>query len=255
MRWPCLCLVLLLVGCSRPRTIVNGELVSFTTTQGIGQGRLYVPDTNRGARPALLVLHGDHGLTEAIEAHARRLAQGQGYIVLAVDLYRGEKIDSLLDAHIMDRGLPEERVKADLQGAVDFLKKRPDVRPDALGIIGWDMGGGYALDAARADSRLKAVVICYGRLTTEAELLKSLNASVLALMAGRDEGNPASTREAFREAMTQAGKTLAGLHVFETSDHGFMNPLPDARPGPDDEANREQAWKLIEEFFARELQP
>jgi carboxymethylenebutenolidase len=226
--------------------------VSFLTNQGAGQGWFWSDEGGEWWKcPGVVVIHGDHGLTPRIREHARTLHDLR-YHVLAVDLYRGEKVDSLLDAHIMDRGLPEERVKADLKGAVDYLLSRPGVKKDAIGVIGWDMGGGYALDAALADPRIRACVTCYGRLTTDAAALGKMNASVLAIMAGKDEGNPPDTLAAFRKAMAKAGKKLT-LEVFQECDHGFMNPVAGAKPTPADEKACEAAWKRIEAFLAAEL--
>jgi carboxymethylenebutenolidase len=213
------------------------------------RGKMYLP--KKSPSPAVVVLHGDHGPTPRIDEHARRLRDA-GYVVLAVDLYRGEKVDNLLDAHIMDRGLPEDRVKSDLRAAVDLLSSEKEVNKDAIGIIGWDMGGGYALDAARADPRLKAVVTCYGRLTTDPALLKSMDAAVLALMAGKDEGNGPETREAFRDAMKTAGKRLT-LHVFDGCDHGFMNPPPKVELNTAEVKANEDAWQRITQFLTAEL--
>jgi carboxymethylenebutenolidase len=224
--------------------------VSLPTTQGAGHARLWV-EAGRIARPAIVVLHGDHGLTDMIEVYAKKLHDA-GYVILALDLYRGEKADTILDAHIMDRGLSEERVKADLKGAVDYLASLKEVKKDALGIIGWDMGGGYALDAAIADPRLRAVVTCYGRVTTDAAQLAQMKASVLVIMAGKDEGNPPTTRQTFSEAMKKAGKQLT-LEVFDKCDHGFMNPVASAKPTKDDKEALVEAWRHIETFFAARL--
>jgi carboxymethylenebutenolidase len=250
MRPPALLLALALAGCAARVQPPAEQRVTFPTVEGTGQGKLWAPAAP-GPHAAVVVLHGDHGLTERIERHAQRLRDA-GYVVFAVDLYRGEKIGSLLDAHIMDRGLPEERARADLKGAVDHLVARPDVRKDAVGVIGWDMGGGYALDAALADPRLRAVATCYGRLTTDPALLAKLNGPVLAVMAGKDEGNPPEARDAFREAMRKAGKKLT-LEVFQECDHGFMNPAGESKPAAADERAAEEAWKRIEAFFAAEL--
>src|SRR5207244_2629902 len=138
-----------------------------------------------GPFPAVIIVHGDYGLGEQEKQLVRRLA-GQGYVALAVDLYRGTVVTELLDAHILDRGLPEAQAFGDLRAAVDYLIGRADVRREAVGVFGWDMGGGYALDAARRDSRLRAVVTCYGRLTTDPALLSGLNASVFGVFAGKD---------------------------------------------------------------------
>jgi carboxymethylenebutenolidase len=159
------------------------------------------------------------------------------------------------DADLADlfRGLPEDRAQADLKAAVDYLTGRGDVRADAVGIIGWDVGGGFALDAARHDPRLKAVVVCYGRLTTDPALLEPLHASVLGIFAGKDEGIPPETREQFRAAMEKAGKRLAGLHVYPDRRHGFMDPSSAARPDAADALATADAWKKIEAYLAAEL--
>lgn len=259
MRGLCSALVgalLLSAGCrpAPPRAVPVDEHawqpVALVGPEGTGQGRLYAAGGVR--RPALVVVHGDFGLTEPIDANARRLAS-LGYVVLALDLYRGEKVGTLLEAHILDRGLPEERVKADLRAAVDHLAGLPEVDAEAIGIVGFDMGGGYALDTAVRDRRLRAVVTCYGRLTTDAALLKPMRAAVLCLCAGKDEGNPPETREAFQAAMRAAGKRLDGPHVFAAADHGFLNPPPEPGEAPPDRAAVAEAWRRIERFLAAEL--
>ncbi len=201
---------------------------------------------------ALVIVHEDHGLTPWVRQQAQELAS-RGYVALAVDLYRGETADNVLDAHIMDRGLPEDRVLRDLRAAVDYLASRDDVKADAIGIIGWDSGGGYALDAAIADSRLRTAVICYGRLTTDPARLAPLHASILGIFAGKDEGISAGTIERFRAAMQKAGKRLAGVHVFPDSPHGFMNP--ENRPDGNGEREAQEAWFHIYDHLKQELSP
>jgi carboxymethylenebutenolidase len=202
-------------------------------------------------RPGLLLIHEDHGLTDWELAQARKLVQ-EGYVVFAVDLYGGQKVDSAMDAHIMERGLPQDRVLSTLKTAVDYLARVPNVHADRLGVIGWDIGGGYALDAARNDSRLKACVICYGRVVTDPALLAPLQAAVLGIFAGNDEGISHETLAAFKKALLQAGKNGA-VKVFVNSNHGFMNPAsPEAGGVMDPQANQ-AAWEAILTFLAAEL--
>ncbi|MFO0877084.1 MAG: dienelactone hydrolase family protein [Gemmataceae bacterium] len=249
MRYSPLLLVLVLVGC-RETPPPDGALIRFPTTQGEGQGRWFVPRKETAAPATVILLHGDHGWTDVMDRHARRLAS-QGYRVFGMDLYRGEKIDTLLDAHIMDRGLPEDRVKTDLRGAVDWVLKQKGASPERIAILGWDMGGGYALDAAIADPRIAAVITCYGRLTTDPALLGKMKASVLAIMAARDEGNPPETLAAFSNAMKEAGRSLEGPVLFEV-DHGFMNP-PGREPTKEEADAAEKAWSRIEQFLGERL--
>ena len=250
---PVLC-VPLLAGCTRPE---SGPAAPAAQDVSYPAGRDTVPavlhrPAGAGPFPALVVLHGDFGLTDGVREQARRLSE-MGYVTLAPDLYRGERPRELLDAHIMDRGVPEDRVQADLRAAVDYLAARPDVRKEALGVIGWDSGGGYALDAAIHDPRLKAVVVCYGRLTTDPELLAPLKASVLGLFAGKDEGITPEIIESFRRAMTKAGKRVADLHVYPDCRPGFMNPRPTPNdvPGPPEAVA--DAWSRVEAFLKAEL--
>jgi carboxymethylenebutenolidase len=252
---PALCLTLL-AGCARPAASPDtpapaAEDVSYAAGRDTVRAVLHRP-AGAGPFPALVVLHGDFGLTDGVQEQARRLA-AMGYVTLAPDLYRGERPKELLDAHIMDRGVPEDRVQADLKAAVDYLTARPDVRRDALGVIGWDSGGGYALDAAIHDPRLKAVVVCYGRLTTDPELLAPLKASVLGLFAGKDEGITPEIIESFRRAMTKAGKRVADLHVHPDCGPGFMSPRPSPTdvPGPPEAVA--DAWSRVEAYLEAEL--
>src|SRR5258708_8257886 len=127
-----LCL-LLLCGCSGQSEksanleASSEETVAYPAGKEKVRGLLCRP-AGKGPFPAVIMVHGDFGLTKWVKDQARRLA-GRGYLALAVDLYRGAKLpDSVMDAHILDRALPEERVQGDLKAAVDYLRGRPDVR-------------------------------------------------------------------------------------------------------------------------------
>jgi carboxymethylenebutenolidase len=252
MRSLLLCLFLVLAGCGpvgqRAPAI---ETVTYRTGGETVCGFLCRP-ADKGPFPAVVVVHGDFGLTDGVKETARRLAM-EGYVTLAVDLYRGQVVTDLLDAHIMDRGLSENRVQTDLQSAVDYLAERADVRNDALGIVGWETGGGYALDAAVGDPRLRAVVTCCGRLTTDPALLAPLNASVLGLFAGKDEGITPRTIAQFRAAMETAGKRSAGIHLYPACEHGFMDTSALQPTGAETDQAQADAWMKIRNYLADEL--
>src|SRR5438309_8218947 len=67
-----------------------------------------------GPFPAIVVVHGDFGPTAWVKKEAERLA-GKGFAALAIDLYRGELPKDIEEAHILERGLPEQRVQTDLR--------------------------------------------------------------------------------------------------------------------------------------------
>jgi carboxymethylenebutenolidase len=204
-----------------------------------------------GPFPAVVMLHGDFGLTVWVKQQARRLA-GKGYLVLAVDLYDGELPKTIEDAHILERGMEERRVLAHVRSAVDHLSASAAVRKEAIGVMGWDCGGGFALDAAMVDRRLKTVVLCYGRLTTDPKRLALLQGPVLALFGGKDEGIPPATIEQFQKAMKQAGKT-AQVHVYPQCGNSFMDPDSPYFEGKADRAAISDGWMRIEKHLAAVL--
>ena len=64
------------------------------------------------------------GLNEWVKQQASKLSD-QGYVELAVDLYRGKVADNPELAHELMRGLPEDRAKRDLHAALNFSKRSP----------------------------------------------------------------------------------------------------------------------------------
>ena len=103
------------------------------------------------------------------------------------------------------------------------------------------------------DRRLRAAVVCYGRLTTDPDLLAPLRASVLGIFAGKDEGFPPETIRQFQTAMEKAGKRLAGVHVYPACGPNFMDPASPVHAGLTSPAARADAWQKIETFLAGEL--
>ena len=230
---------------------ITSETISLRSGKDTVKGFLYRPE-GKGPFPAILILHGDFGPTEWIKKQAQRLA-GKGYLTLAIDLYRGEMPKDVEEAHILERALPEERVLRDLKAAIDHLAASPLVQKDRIGILGWDMGGGHALEAAARDRRLRALVICYGRLITDPARLAGLEAPVLGIFAGKDEGITPDTLKRFRAAMAKAGKRVAGLHVYPDCEGGFLDPSSPYLSAPPPAREVADAWRKIEDYLAQEL--
>lgn len=242
------CWLILLAGCARPTAAppaLASDEVALRFDDEKAMAYVWRP-TAPGPYPALILLHGDKGLTDGVKEQARQLA-ADGYVTMAVDLYRGKIVHDVLDAHIMERGLSEDQVQLVMRAAVNDLASRENVRADRIGILGWDMGGGHALDTALHDERIQAVVVLYGRVPTEPTTLKPLHASVLAIFAGQDEGLTPEIRERFQKAMQGAGKRLAGLHIYARSPHGFLDP--EAKPT----AEAVDAWTRIKQYLRQEL--
>jgi carboxymethylenebutenolidase len=206
------------------------------------------PEGN-GPFPAIVVIQEWWGLTDWIKDNAKRLA-AQGYVCLAPDLYRGKVAETPQLAGQLARGLPQDRALRDLKASVDALSDKGNVQKDKIGSIGWCMGGGFSLQLALHDSRVKACGICYGRLVTQADMLKPLEATVLGIFGEEDRGIPPAMVHKFEDAMKEAGKQIYAVKIYQAG-HGFMRP-GEMNPAYRQEAAKD-AWKQIDAFFAKTL--
>jgi carboxymethylenebutenolidase len=135
------------------------------------------------APAALLLIHDDWGVTPAVLDEACRLAAA-GYLVVAVDLYRGRVAADAKEAAAMAHELSRESVMHDLRASIAFIRQQTNVRPNHIGVVGWSSGGAYALRLAAIEPGVSAVVT-RGSAPDPAQL-KGVKASVLALPNARD---------------------------------------------------------------------
>jgi len=211
------------------------------------QGVLYAPE-GKGPFPGIVVIHEWWGLNDWVKEQALKLSD-QGYVALAIDLYRGKVATTPDEAHELMRGVPEDRAARDLRAAVEFLKSQSNVKKDRIASIGWCMGGGYSLDVALQEPTLRAAVINYGRLASDSESLKKINASILGLFGGQDRGIPPADVKKFEQSLKQMGKKVEVV-IYPDAGHAFENPNNRDGYRPDDDAD---AWKRTVNFLADTL--
>lgn len=225
----------------------DGKTVSYKSGDETVQAILYTPAGN-GPFPALIVIHEWWGLNDWVRDQASKLAD-EGYAALAIDLYRGKVATTPEEAHEIMRGVPEDRAKRDLSAAFDFLASLPNVKRDRIGAIGWCMGGGYSLDVALQEPTLAADVINYGRLATDPEGLKKINAPILGLFGSQDRGITPDDVHKFEASLKQLGKKIE-VKIYDDAGHAFENPNNKTGYRADDTSD---AWKRTVEFLAANL--
>ena len=146
---------------------VNHKKVSFQTQYGFTLvGDLYTPKANDKSprlcrsteitnhKYAAIAVSGPFGATKEQSSglYAMKMAE-RGFVALAFDpSFTGES-----------SGEPRRTASPDINtedfmAAVDFLSKLPEVDANRIGIIGICGWGGIALNAAAADTRIKATV-------------------------------------------------------------------------------------------------
>ena len=225
----------------------SSKPVSYKSGNETVQGVLYTPE-GKGPFPALIVIHEWWGLNDWVKEQASKLAD-EGYASLAIDLYRGKVATSPEQAHEIMRGVPEDRAARDLNAAFDFLKSQPNVKPDRIGSIGWCMGGGYSLDVALQQPKLAATVINYGHLATDPNALMKINAPILGVFGGQDQGITPSDVKKFEEEMKKTGKRIEVV-IYPDAGHAFENPNNKSGYRAADAAD---AWKRTVNFLSSAL--
>ena len=225
----------------------DGKTVSYKSGDETVQGQLYTPP-GKGPFPALIVVHEWWGLNDWVKDQASKLSD-QGYVTLAVDLYRGKVATTSDEAHEIMRGVPEDRARRDLHAAFSFLAAQPNVKKDRIGSIGWCMGGGYALGVALEEPTLAATVINYGHLATDTDAMKKINAPILGLFGAQDRGITPDDVHKFEASMKQLGKKI-DVKIYDDAGHAFENSNNKDGYRPADAAD---AWQRTVDFLAATL--
>jgi dienelactone hydrolase len=135
------------------------ELASARGGSGTLRGYLAAP-AGDGPWPGVVVIHEIFGLDDVMRRHADRLAS-LGYLTLAVDLYSSGGAARCLVSTMRAMAEGHGRAFADIATARDYLLSAADCT-GKIGVIGFCMGGGFAL--MTAGSGYQAAATNYGQL-------------------------------------------------------------------------------------------
>ena len=229
------------LGARQPKT----EMMTFQSGADEVAGFLALPPFS-GRHRAVIAIHEWWGLTGWVKEQATNLA-ANGYVVLAVDLYRGRVASTRSKARELKRRLPVTRALGDLKAAFDYLAARPDVDTNCIGSIGWSMGGSLALQHAIHEPRLAACVVNYGALPTSHTDIQKINAPVLGHYGALDRGIPPRKVRAFEKVM-KLFKKLVDIKIYEGAGHAFENP--NNKRGYRQSATAD-AWSRTLTFYAK----
>ena len=189
----------------------------------------------------LVVLPDIGGLRPLFDDMVARLAREQGWVVCAVELWPGrDDLHTLADRLNAGGSLDDGRVLGDAVAAADTTGAEP------VGVLGFCMGGMYALKAA-GTGRFARAVSFYGMARvpdmwaspTQGEPLEALAkpgaCPVLEIAGTSDQWVPAADLESLE---------AAGVEVvrYEGADHGFVHD-PD-RPAHRADAAAD-AWRRV----------
>ena len=242
-----------------------------TDAQGLELGEVLIPVGDfkmpayraqpAGVRnpPVVLVISEIFGVHEYIADVARRFAK-QGYLAIAPELFvrQGDAGSygeiAKLQAEVIMK-VPDEQVMRDLDACVVWAGSQGgDVA--SLGVTGFCWGGRITWLYAAHSPAVKAGVAWYGRLVGNStalqprhplEVADQLQAPVLGLYGGQDQGIPLDTVDKMKAALAQgsAAARRSGFHIYPEAPHAFH---ADYRPSYRKEA-AEDGWKRCLAWF------
>lgn len=224
---------------------VAARMTDFATALGRKRGYLAEPQDGR-PHPGVVVIQEWWGLDEHIQEVTRRLA-AEGYVALAPDLYDGQVARDPRGAMALMSALSVEDGVAKLLGAVDALVAHDRVRPKRVGVVGFCMGGSYALELALRSPQVAAVAPFYpGRVGDLMDRIPSIRAPMFVPFGAEDASIPLAVVDRFRETVQRAGLDVE-IRVYPGCDHAFHNDT-----GPVyNEAAAKDAWARTLLLFAR----
>jgi carboxymethylenebutenolidase len=219
-----------------------GEMIEFPSNGATGSGYLAEPAS---AGPGVVVIQEWWGLVPHIKDLCDRFAAA-GFVALAPDLYHGKTVSEPDEAGKEMMAMQLSRAAADMSGAVDAVRERAE--GDAVGVVGFCMGGGLALVlATQRPDAVKACVAFYGLVPwPEAHPdYSKLAGPVMLQVAGDDTYFTPAAAHTLVQELRGLGKG-AELHVYDGTDHAFFN---DTRPEVYDAEAASTAWEITLGFL------
>jgi carboxymethylenebutenolidase len=179
--------------------------------------------------PAVIMIHEWLGLNEHIKNQADILAK-EGYVVLAVDLYRGEVAADSNRAMELTSSVRNNSASAidNLQSAVNYVKSLEMVDGSRIASLGWCFGGDWSLQLAlnSSENPLAATIVYYGRPVTDTASLSSISWPILGIFGDQDQAIPVESVKQFTSALNASGVTNE-IYLYEGVGHAFANPSGD----------------------------
>jgi carboxymethylenebutenolidase len=183
------------------------------------QAYLTIPPSGKG--PGVLVLHAWWGLNDFFRGFCDKLGQ-EGFVALAPDMYSGTTVQTIEEAEqFMSHWDQEQVVPAIILPAVEKLEKHPAVNGHSLGVVGFSLGGYWALWLAQKMPELfKAVVLFYGTNGGGGDFERS-TAAFLGHFAEMDPYETKPTIEELEKNLKGANRPVT-FYTYPGTGHWFF---------------------------------
>jgi carboxymethylenebutenolidase len=215
-----------------------------------------VPPVGDGPWPGVVVLHESFGLIDDIRQQADRLAAA-GYVAIAPDLFSAGGYVRCIRATFRSLIRGEGEAFDDIEAVRVWLRERPDCN-GRVGVIGFCMGGGFAL--LTAGRGFDASAANYAHLPKDLDAALKGACPIVASYGGKDRTLRGTAAEL--EAGLERAGVAHDVKEYPDAGHSFLNRHPF---GPGGALLRvagvgyhgpsaEDAWRRILRFFEAHLQ-
>jgi len=241
------------------------EQVAISTPDGEARAFFFTPK-GEGPWPGVIFYMDAPAIRPALQGMCERLA-GHRYAVLLPDMFwRAGPYDPIdikavfadeakrreVFGKLMGSTNPEKAMR-DTGAFIDWLTKRPEVRPGGVACTGYCMGAGLSLRAAGTfpDQIIASAGYHGGRLATDEPdsphlLAPRIKAKVYCGGADEDAGFPPEQADRLRAALDAAGVENT-VEIYSGARHGFAPPdMPVFN-----EAASERHWTTMLDLFGR----
>jgi carboxymethylenebutenolidase len=223
-----------------PEGIAAPDVRSEEATIAVGDGAMpaFVALPQRTPAPAVLVVNDVFGRSPFYEHTARRLAQA-GFVAATPEFFfrEGPLPEPTRDAAMARaKRLDFSRSVDDMSAAIDWLRGRADTT-DAVGTIGFCMGGTIVLLLAARRTDIAASVCYYGfpaDTRTSArpiDLAAKMKGPILGLWGDQDTGVGMDNVSTLDRELTAAGVEHE-FHIYPGLGHGFLKASLDDESTP-----------------------
>jgi carboxymethylenebutenolidase len=213
-------------------------------------------------RPGVVIIPDVWGVSDLYRRIAARLAQ-EGFATLVVDQYRYTGREGLTPTTALPfiGQLDDPSVLRAVQDGIDALAASPALSGRRVGLIGFCMGGQYALLAACTCRGLSAVAPFYGMVRYGAgldpakkprqplDVIPDLTCPLLGLYGAEDNLIPVADVEELKRRLALT-KHAHEVHLYAGAGHAFLN---DTRPDAYRAEAAADAWARLVPFLRREL--
>ena len=200
----------------------------------------------QGNYPGVVMIHENRGLRPEIRDTAENLAK-EGYMVLAVDLYKGQVVETQEEARTISSSFDQEEGIENMKAAAAYLR---DQGATKIASLGWCFGGRQSVAIAISGEPLDATVVYYGgNMATTTEDLEPINWPVLGIFGDQDQAIPVEMVQEFESSLNTLGVENE-IYIYPGVGHAFANPSG-ANYAPEETID---AWEKTTSFLKKHLQ-